>query len=129
MRDCTPALRVIIIAAQLAAASNRAPNLLPTPTGPYSVGRTSLQLTDESRADDASPDGHRQLVVWLWYPAAKHQKKPAAWQPGKWAELYWTRFLRSHPDSASVGARYPIQAIQSHSYSPRSAPGSVDLEN
>jgi predicted dienelactone hydrolase len=97
------------------AAPDQPQSLLPTPTGPYSVGRASLQWSDESRPDAASPDGHRQLVVWLWYPGAKTQQQVAAWQPGKWAELYWTRLLRSRPDSA-VGNRYPIQSILSHSY-------------
>jgi dienelactone hydrolase len=91
-------------------------DLLPSPTGPYSVGRASLERSDESRADAASPDGHRQLVVWLWYPAAKGQQRMAAWQPGKWAELYWTRLLRRYPDAAIFGARDPVESILSHSY-------------
>ncbi|HXS95781.1 MAG TPA: hypothetical protein VN736_14350 [Candidatus Limnocylindrales bacterium] len=98
------------------AAPDEPQSLLPAPTGPYSVGRASLQWSDESRLDAASPDGHRQLVVWLWYPGAKTQQQVAAWQPGKWAQLYWTRLLRSHPESAAVGTRYPLQSILSHSY-------------
>jgi predicted dienelactone hydrolase len=108
----------IALTAGWAAAQNQPQSLLPAPTGPYSVGRASLQWSDESRPDAASPDGHRQLVVWLWYPAGKTQQQVAAWQPAKWAELYWTRLLRSRPDSdsAAVGTRYPIQSILSHSY-------------
>src|SRR5262249_47758246 len=79
------------------AAPDQPQSPLPTPTGPYSVGRASLQWSDESRPDAASPDGHRQLVVWLWYPSAKTQQQVAAWQPGKWADLYWTRLLRRRP--------------------------------
>ena len=98
------------------AAPDEPQGFLPAPTGRYSVGRASLQWSDESRPDAASPDGHRQLVVWLWYPAANTQQRVAAWQPGKWSELFWTRLLRRQPDSAAVGTRYPIQSILSHSY-------------
>ena len=70
----------------LAAAQNQPASLLPAPTGPYDVGRASLQWTDRSRRDNESPDGHRQLVVWLWYLAAKTPEQPAAWQPAaEWA--------------------------------------------
>jgi predicted dienelactone hydrolase len=34
---------------------------LPSPTGPFAVGRTSVDLKDES--------GKRELLVWIWYPA------------------------------------------------------------
>jgi len=116
MKSLKLVLLSIALTAGWAAAQNRPQSLLPAPTGPYSVGRASLQWSDESRPDAASPDGHRQLVVWLWYPAAKTQQQVAAWQPGKWAELYWTRLLRSRPDSAAAGAGYPIQSILSHAY-------------
>jgi len=106
----------IALTAGWAIAQKQPQNPLPAPTGPYSVGRVSVQWSDEARPDAASPDGHRQLVVWLWYPAAKTQQEVAPWQPGKWGELYWTRFLRSHPDSAAVGNRYPVQSVLSHSY-------------
>lgn len=44
---------------------------LPVPTGPYSVGRTVFHWTDPSRPEvmtESSVD-HRQLVVYMWYPA------------------------------------------------------------
>jgi len=117
MKSLKLGLISIALTAGWAAAQDQPQGLLPSLTGPYSVGRASLQWSDESRPDAASPDGHRQLVVWLWYPAAKTQKQsPAAWQPDKWGELYWTRFLRSHPDFAALGTRYPVQSILSHSY-------------
>jgi dienelactone hydrolase len=110
------ALFSIAFTAAVAAAQNQSVRLLPAPTGPFDVGRAFVEWTDRSRADNVSPDGHRQLVVWLWYPGAKTQKQPAAWHPGKWGELYWTRFLRSRPNSAAIGAGSPIHSILSHSY-------------
>lgn len=109
-------LLLIALTAGWAAAQGQPHSLLPAPTGQCSVGRASLQWSDESRPDAASPDGHRQLVVSLWYPAAKTHRQVAAWQPGKWGQLYWTRLLRSHPDSAALGTRYPVQSILSQSY-------------
>lgn len=116
MKSLKLGLLAIALTTGWTAAQNQPQSPLPAPTGPYSVGRASLQWSDESRPDAASPDGHRQLVVWLWYPAAETQQQVAPWQPGKWGELYWTRFLRSHPDSGALGTRYPVQSVLSHSY-------------
>lgn len=45
---------------------------LPAPTGKYPVGLASLHLVDADRPDPWVPqDGSRQLMVSLWYPAAK----------------------------------------------------------
>ena len=48
---------------------------LPTPSGPYSIGRQGYDLTDRSRADPFSlrEDGHRKLMVYIWYPV-QHTK-------------------------------------------------------
>ena len=63
---------LVILAAAIAATSilgqELFPSPLPAPTGPYAVGRTSFDWVDESRSDSATPHGHRELVVWLWYP-------------------------------------------------------------
>src|SRR5215471_12699524 len=77
------------------AASDERQGLLPIPRGPYSVARASLQWSDESRPDAASPDGHRQLVVWLSYPAAKTQQRVTAWPLEKQGRFYEDRSLRS----------------------------------
>ena len=44
--------------------------VLPTPSGPYSIGRQGYALTDSSRADPFSSkeNGHRKLMVYIWYP-------------------------------------------------------------
>ena len=61
----------------------------PPPTGPYSIGRLALDLTDHSRADPyarrATP---RRLAVWVWYPAAPAPSAAAAaYLPGWWSAL------------------------------------------
>ena len=46
---------------------------LPAPTGHFGVGRVAYQWTDESRRDPHAADSkaHRDLMVYLWYPAPK----------------------------------------------------------
>lgn len=67
--------------------------VLPKPTGPYSVGRTLLDWKDPNRDDPYSTSigKNRELMVWLWYPAAvSPQSKPAEYIPSAWAsELPW----------------------------------------
>ncbi len=45
---------------------------LPEPTGPHAIGRTVFRWTDHSRPEviTESADDYRELVVYLWYPAA-----------------------------------------------------------
>lgn len=45
--------------------------LLPAPTGPYQIGRTSRHWVDESRNETFTEDAddHREIVVTIWYPA------------------------------------------------------------
>jgi hypothetical protein len=45
--------------------------VLPTPTGPYAVGRREYVWTDQSRYDSLAPHAgsKRELIVWVWYPA------------------------------------------------------------
>src|SRR5579862_9256180 len=44
--------------------------MLPTPSGPYSIGRQAFDLTDTTRIDQfsADPAKHRELMVYVWYP-------------------------------------------------------------
>jgi predicted esterase len=44
---------------------------LPTPSGPFGIGRVGYEWIDTSRPDtySANPDAHRDLMVYLWYPA------------------------------------------------------------
>ena len=43
---------------------------LPRPTGPYAVGRRTIDFTDESRPDPYTGRAVRELPVTIWYPAS-----------------------------------------------------------
>src|SRR5262245_16438854 len=49
---------------------HRTPVALPTPTGPHPVGRVIYDWTDETTPDALVPGARRELLVWIWYPAA-----------------------------------------------------------
>lgn len=53
-----------------AASAAAASAVIPTPSGPYSIGRQGYDLTDRSRADPFSSrkNQHRKLMVYIWYP-------------------------------------------------------------
>jgi len=55
--------------------STAAAPMLPFPSGTYGIGRTGYDWTDATRRDRFSqdPDAHRELMVYLWYPAALKQ--------------------------------------------------------
>ena len=44
---------------------------LPTPTGPFAVGRAIYDWVDDSTVDALAPvpGTKRELSVWIWYPA------------------------------------------------------------
>ena len=47
---------------------------LPQPTGPYAVGRVTVEWRDRSRIEPLSDDrGGRRLIVDIWYPADASQ--------------------------------------------------------
>ena len=90
----------------------------PAPTGSYSVGRMRFDWVDESRADTIEQSGgKREIVVWVWYPAAPKQgAAPAEWLPGKWGALYASELQRLQPDAVkqqSEGAATPVRV---HAY-------------
>jgi dienelactone hydrolase len=45
---------------------------LPTPTGPFAVGRAIYDWKDDARVDTLAPvpGTKRELLVWIWYPSA-----------------------------------------------------------
>jgi hypothetical protein len=45
---------------------------LPDPSGSFAIGRVSYDWTDQSRPEALSdvPQAHRELMVYVWYPAA-----------------------------------------------------------
>jgi len=55
----------------LSSAQTGAPPQIPSPTGPYAIGRIGYHWTDASRPDDYDPKRRRELMVYLWYPTAK----------------------------------------------------------
>jgi pimeloyl-ACP methyl ester carboxylesterase len=48
---------------------------LPTPTGPFAVGRAIYDWTDDAKLDTLAPvpGTKRELLVWIWYPSAAGQ--------------------------------------------------------
>src|SRR5712664_1896342 len=48
---------------------------LPTPTGSFAVGRAIYDWTDDANVDTLAPvaGSKRELLVWIWYPAASGQ--------------------------------------------------------
>ncbi len=60
---------------------------LPTPTGPFAVGRTTCFWNDAQVDPLASPPGSsREVLVWIWYPAAPGQAGQAVddYLPAPW---------------------------------------------
>ncbi len=62
---------------------------LPTPTGPFAVGRTTYVWSDAAQPElmAPQPDTKRELFAWIWYPAAPPQPSqtvddylPAPWR-------------------------------------------------
>jgi predicted dienelactone hydrolase len=49
--------------------------VLPTPTGPFAVGRALYDWTDNATLDTLAPvpGTKRELLVWMWYPAESGQ--------------------------------------------------------
>jgi dienelactone hydrolase len=48
---------------------------LPTPTGPFAVGRAIFDWADDAQLDTLAPvpGTKRELLVWIWYPSAAGQ--------------------------------------------------------
>lgn len=58
---------------------------IPTPSGPFGVGRAAYEWIDAARPDGHStdPQAHRDLMVYLWYPALKGKAgKAGEYLPG-----------------------------------------------
>ena len=51
--------------------------LAPEPSGPWSVGRRSLQWIDSSRPEPTDSSHFRTLPVWVWYPTPKSKTEEA----------------------------------------------------
>ena len=82
---------VVALAALLGtlAIARNTPLALPSPTGPFPVGRTEFNWVDSARPDPLADQGSslRELVVWVWYPAAKGGTTPAPYLPPAWVQV------------------------------------------
>jgi Platelet-activating factor acetylhydrolase, isoform II len=102
---------------------------LPAPTGHFAVGRTTYTWVNNDETDELapSPGAKREVVVWIWYPAAAATSAapveylPAAWRlalaqhSGVLMSQFFTRDLllvRAHstsdPDVSSEQRSYPV---------------------
>jgi len=67
-------LGVFAVTALLGAlwAERRTEITLPTPTGPFAVGRAIFDWADDAKLDTLAqvPGTKRELLVWIWYPSA-----------------------------------------------------------
>src|SRR5271166_2078743 len=54
---------------------HRTGTTLPTPTGPFAIGRAIYDWTDDLTLDPLAPvpGTRRELLVWIWYPSVVHQ--------------------------------------------------------
>jgi len=57
---------------------------LPKPTGPFTVGRALYDWTDDKTLDTLAPvpGTKRELLVWMWYPAAESIRNTNQWHRG-----------------------------------------------
>jgi dienelactone hydrolase len=79
----------VLLASAFSAVMRSQSRTLPAVTGPAAVGRTSIALTDAARPDPFAADGRaRELVAWIWYPAAPGSSgERAPYVPAAWTAL------------------------------------------
>jgi predicted dienelactone hydrolase len=103
---------VIALAGYLVASHDQS-LILPSPTGSYHIGRTEYDWVDESRMDPLSDHANekRELLVWVWYPAAASQQDstapyvPPAWVNARDMDQGIGKFIESN-----------FSSIQTHSF-------------
>lgn len=61
---------------------NREIAQIPSPSGPFGIGRMGFDWTDTSRSDDFDSNRHRELMVYVWYPTAKSPEAMGRYLPG-----------------------------------------------
>ncbi|MFD9904383.1 alpha/beta hydrolase family protein [Streptomyces sp. NPDC059063] len=75
-------------AAQTPTAPRAAVPRLAEPGGSHPVGLTTLHLKDPDRKDPWVPRGNRELMVSLWYPAARPSGTPSPYMTAAESRLY-----------------------------------------
>lgn len=126
-------------AAASASASIGVDPYLPSPTGAWPVGTTSLYLKDTSRADPWVPSVKaRELMVSLWYPAKAQGGRRAQYMTPKESELLLegagvsgvpgdvlsktrTHAYRDAPPAPGRGRRLPLVVLSPGFTWPRSS--------
>jgi hypothetical protein len=94
---------LLLISLKVAAGADHSE--LPSPTGPHTIGTTKFIWTDASRVD-AEPGVEprpRQLIVQLWYPAARSTQTRAPYML-EYEAL--KRALNAEPEFASKSAAF-----------------------
>jgi dienelactone hydrolase len=99
MRAIKTVIKIVVVLALLAVAGivvllgsmfldHTRETTLPTPTGPFAVGRTTYVWSDAAHSDPLAPLGtKRELCAWIWDPAPPRQPSqtvvdylPAPWR-------------------------------------------------
>ncbi|MFF8383275.1 alpha/beta hydrolase family protein [Streptomyces kanasensis] len=84
--------------------------VLPRPTGPSAVGRSTLHLVDRSRQDPWVPDRPRELMVDVYHPA-----RSAAGAPAPYADPREARLLLEAAGNRDAEAAARLGATLTHS--------------
>ncbi len=105
---------------------------LPSPTGQFPVGRMIFDWTDKGATDPMAPvpGTKREVLVWLWYPAAAPQATLGDYVPAqlrtravttgefpiwKWLTRDWSKVHVHSTDNADVSPRersYPVVVMR-----------------
>ena len=114
---------LIVTLLVVAGVEHRMPLALPTPTGPFTVGRTSFDWVNPSITDELAPipGTKREIVAWVWYPAAPvptattAEYMPATWRTAdmRYSGILVSRFLtrdlsQVHTHSIRDGTLAPV---------------------
>ena len=101
--------------------------VLPTPTGPFTVGRAIQHWTDPVATDSLAPvpGTQRELLLWIWYPSAAGQSVvmddylPAQLRPKALVSTganIWTLLTRDVSKVRGHSARDPDVSPEQRSY-------------
>ena len=95
---------------------HRTATTLPAPTGPFTVGRAIYDWADDKGLDALAPvpGTKRELLVWIWYPAAPGQ-------PGAVLDDYVPASLRPPSDAPFLFRLVTRDLSKVHAHSLRNA--------
>src|SRR5437868_4938222 len=115
-------LIVVICAVTALWLEHRASITLPTPSGPFAVGRVVSDWRDATTVDSLSPIAgtKRELLAWIWYPAATASSAEA--EPYNPTELTPKQALPSVPPPLRVWAWFTRDWSNVHGHSVGGAP-------